>query len=529
MDTTTNVKTLLQNIYNKVGYFDMYGGSIVATMFILFVFFILLSYFYVMANIKPIKANWSTQKCSPSVIPFAGFINKPPHTSTFDYTSENFYECVNSILTHITGDFFEPIYYVMNTVHSSMQSISQDIQNVRRKISSMVGNLVSIDNEIMGRILAFMSPIRLMIVKIKDSLSKIAGVGVTSMYSVVGLWLSLQTFIRVFIQLMLDGLYTMIGMIVLLWILPFTWEIAAVYTGFFVVAASLLGIVVAGTEEIVQSGVKIPKSPMCFDENTPIQLEDGSFLPIKEVNVNMKLYDGSTVTALFKVSQNNMPMYMYKGTIVSGNHNVYYNHKWRPVSNIYGSEKVFEYNKPYLYCINTTSKKIILNGIIYSDWDDIDTDELIILRKFMHRKFGIQLHFKNMHEHLEGGFTGDTLIELNNGIQVPLKDVNINDVLSLGNTVLGIVKISSDNIDVQRCTLNHYDFYGGPNNIVNDSDLGIFSTLDTISIHLSPRKKPKYLYHLITSNGIVYVNGVLFKDYNGCVEYFLEKAKDLQD
>lgn len=504
----------------------MYGGSIVATIFILLVFFVIFSYFNVMSNIKPIKANWSTQKCNPGVIPFAGMINKPPGKTTFQYTSENFNECINSILTNIAGDFFQPIYYVMNVIHSSMKDVTSDIQAVRKKVESVTGNMMSIDEKIMGRILAFLSPLRLMIVKIKDSLAKVAGIGVTSVYSIVGLWLSIQTFIRVFIQMLLDGLYVLIGIVVLLWILPFTWGMAATFTGFFAVVAGLLGVVIAGTEEIVHSGASVPGSPMCFDEDTIIKLEDGSVIPMREINVDMKLIDGGIITAVFKVSQNNMEMYKYNGVIVSGNHNVLHNNEWIPVSKIDEAEKIYNYNKPYLYCLNTTSKKIIINNTVFSDWDDIDEKELILLRKVIHKYFGLQIHYNNVHRYLEGGFTNKTKIELNDGRRVSIDKVQVNDVLSLGNTVKGTVKISTKDSEVLKYNINDFEIICGENNIINDDDLGVFSTMDIPHVNLTPRKKPKYLYHLITSNGKLCIDGVIFKDYNGSIEHFLEKTTE---
>lgn len=525
MDKESNVKMLLQKIYNKVGYFDLYGGSIVGTMFILLTFFILMSYFYVMSNTKPIKANWSSQKCNPSVIPFAGMINKPPGKTTFEYTSENFNECINTVLTNITGDFFQPIYYVMNTIHTTMNDVTQDIQQVRKKIESLTGNLISIDEKIMGRVLAFLSPLRLMIVKIKDSLAKVAGIGVTSVYSIIGLWLSVQTFIRVFIQMMLDGLYVMIGIIVLLWILPFTWGVAATYTGFFVVVASLLGIVIAGTEDIVHSGSTVPKTPMCFDEDTVIMLDNDKNVPIKDIEINDKLSDGGVVTAILKVAQNDMDMYNYNGTIVSGNHNVLYNNEWVPVSVLPNACKIDDYDKPYLYCLNTTSKKIIINDDVFSDWDDIDKHELILLRKIMHEKFGLNIHYNNIHEYMEGGFMSDMTVDLEDGSCVEIDTLEVNDVLKLGNTIKGIVKISTKDIEIVKYRINNVEITCAPNNIVKDNDLGEFSTLELPAINLTPRKKPQYLYHVITSNGLICVDGIIYKDYNGCMEHFLEKIK----
>lgn len=524
METNNNLRSILEKLYKKTGYFDMYGGSIVSTIMILFIFFVIISYFHVISNIKPIKAKWSTQKCNPSVIPFAGIINKPPNKTAFEFTGDNFNECLNGILTNLTGDFLEPIYYIINTIHSSLKNLSKDIQIVRKKIESLVGNLVSIDSEIMGRILGFTMPIRKIIIKLKDSFSKVLGVGITGAYTTLGLWLSIKTFIGAFIEMMITGLGILAAIIVPLWILPFTWGVAITYTTFFAFVAAILAIVIKETEDIIGSDLKVPDKPSCFDENTDIYLEDGTCRKIKNLTLGMKLSDGGVITSILKVAQNNMDMYTYKNVIVSDNHNVLYNNEWVPVSDIPQAVKIPFYNKPYLYCLNTTTKKIIINDVIFSDWDDIDNNELIMLRKTMHEKFGLQIHYNNMHQYMEGGFTDESTVELEDGRTISISELEVNDILGMGNIVKGIVKISTENVEILRVNINDEIISSGPNNIVNDEDLGKFSTLEIPAITLSPRKKPDFLYHIITNDGKICINGIIFKDYNGCMEHFLEKS-----
>ena len=94
-------ETYINKIYNKAKYLDHYGGSVVITGVTLSIFFLIFSYMYVMNQIKPIRADWLNQRCSPAVIPFAGLINKDPGTSTFDYTATNFQSCLSQILSNI--------------------------------------------------------------------------------------------------------------------------------------------------------------------------------------------------------------------------------------------------------------------------------------------------------------------------------------------------------------------------------------------------------------------------------------------
>ena len=66
----------INELYNKKGFIDKYGADIWLTIIICLIFFCITSYYYVLNNIEPIKANWANEKCNPAVLPFAGLINK---------------------------------------------------------------------------------------------------------------------------------------------------------------------------------------------------------------------------------------------------------------------------------------------------------------------------------------------------------------------------------------------------------------------------------------------------------------------
>lgn len=197
-----NLKNI-NKLYDNMSYMDLYGGSIVVSILLILAFFVLFSYFHIKKQFYKIKRNWNVNKCSPSVIPFAGLINKDPHKSVLDSTGANFNECVNNVLVEITGDFLSPIYYVTSTLQNMVANISSDIQMVRTKISSMVGNIGNIDKIIMGRIFGFIMPIKLMFIKIKDMLAKTNATLITTMYTGIATYLGLKSFISTFAILML--------------------------------------------------------------------------------------------------------------------------------------------------------------------------------------------------------------------------------------------------------------------------------------------------------------------------------------
>ena len=118
-------------LYNKNGYLDKYGGSVSIAGLLLFITWLILSYFVVMRKVAPIKADWVNQRCSPSVMPFAGLINGPPGQSKFAYAGQNFTNCVSNILKQILGDVMKPVYAVEHLITDAINELHKVIQAIR--------------------------------------------------------------------------------------------------------------------------------------------------------------------------------------------------------------------------------------------------------------------------------------------------------------------------------------------------------------------------------------------------------------
>ena len=88
-------------------------------------------------------------------------------------------------------------------------------------------------------------------------------------------------------------------------------------------------------------------------------------------------------------------------------------------------------NYPYLYCINTNTKIFELNGISYTDWDEVYDETLI--------KYN-NLNIK------QNGFNSSSKVKMNNGIEKNISDISIGDILFNGNIVYGIVNL----IDLEK-------------------------------------------------------------------------------
>jgi len=193
------------------------------------------------------------------------------------------------------------------------------------------------------------------------------------------------------------------------------------------------------------------------------------------VQVGDELFDGSYITAKIKVSSIGLKMYKLSDIVVSESHLVLYKGKWIRVSDCPDAAPV-EFNKPFLYCLNTSNKKIVLNGVTFSDWDEID-DKLMQLRGEIDTN-----NLENIHAFLDEGFESYNFVKMRH-MQKPIDTVQIGDVLENGAIVYGLVEIETNKL----------------------------------------RKyfKSNKLFHLLTTDGQFIINSANVHDYNYIIDKFI--------
>lgn len=513
-------ESYINKITQKVTYLDKYGGSVLVTGLILFSFFLIFSYFYVMNKLKPIKADWTNQRCNPAVMPFAGLINAPPHSSKVEYAAENFYQCTQSILATIIGYFVAPINYTVEHMADFWKEIMVAVNMIRHVFAYIRNRIMAIVSNIFARIYNIIIPVQVILMKLKDILAKSVGVLTAALYTVMTLFLSMKSFLGAFLEILVLSLIILAAATILLWILPFTWPVAAAMTALFVAVAVPLAIIAITLGDVlhITSSKNIPGKPGCFDEDTFVHLKKG-MVKIKHLKPGDILFDGSKVTAFFKISTHGKKMYQIDKLVVSGSHKIRYNNKWIPVDKHPEALLLENYCKPYIYCLNTTSKRIKIDNHVLLDWDDIDDLDFVELKSIVSNFIPFTAPTSGIHSYLEGGFDKSTQVELEDGRCVSISKLKVNDQLRFGERVLGVVKISTKNISqVKKYQIKNKTIIGGPNLWINDNDLGKFSTL---GLDCDSVKKPGRLYQILTDTGTFTVEGIKFMDYNSAIEQIM--------
>ena len=499
----------ITNMYDKLTYFDQYGGSFVLFIVITLVIIILISYFHTMINIQPIIDDWPNQRCKPTIIPFAGLITHPEGVSASDYTFQNFTNCTQNILSSITGYAVEPLTYITNVLQSIANIIKEAIQAIRAMFDKIRSSMQAVAEEIMGRLMNMMIPLQQIIISFRDLIGKIQGTMTAGLFTLLGSYFTLKALMGAIAQFIIIILIALAIMIVIFWIIPFTWGAALANTVIFIAIAIPLAIILAFMIDVLKvqpGGFNIP-SVKCFDKDTLISMNDGTKKKIIHIDVGDVLSDNNIVTAKIKVVSKGSKMFLLNNVIVSDSHIVKYNNEWIPVSK---HPKAFEYENytdEFLYCLNTTNKIIEINNIIFTDWDEIYEDKL---NKVVNNEIIPIIGINYIHKYLDCGFSPTTQIKLFNGSSLDITKIKPNDILENGEKVYGIVEINGSDI------IQQYKYNLGENSYVEG-----YAPILSINGQKINTKNMK-LYNLLTDKGTFKLHNRIIKDYNASIDRFLE-------
>lgn len=523
-------------------FFDLYGGSFFLSISIVIIFFILISYFYSLSRFDEIKDNWDTERCKPTVMPFASMIRKDLNDDNI--TVNNFKQCMREIVGDVSEHALKPmmtIFANILNVKSVLLNSSHIIRNRLKEIhDAAFGGKGSIKDLILSRFGSVLIPLQIMILYMKDTLNKVQGSMMAVIHFIGGSIFMLRdsiSFMRKMILRMIAFIArTVLELLALALALALSLQFipaiaagvtAQVGTVILLILGVFSAIFMPYIDALVNATSTSQENIGCFDENTTIDMYNRIKKYISEIEPGDILKDGSVVSSIMKVDASHIDMYIYNNVYVSKYHRVkittfnkntnQYEDKYIPVYKLKEATRVHHYKKPFIYCINTTSKEIEINNTIFTDWDDLDKDEINKIKN------NNKLSKEEFNYILDGGFHKNTILNLDDGSKIKICDINPGVYLSDNTKINAIVKIKALHLPLKVIEIKPNEKIYMSQNI---KDTNIDTNIDTDNInkniiHLDDFYKEKYLYHIVTDTGYINIHNLYFKHYNDNMEKFL--------
>ena len=507
----------------KNGFMNKYGSDVWGSIILCVIFLYLIFTVFTKNYLEVIRADWPNRKCDALIMPFAGNIINMPGQTPLEFTISNFNSCINGILKNSSTILLEPFIIIINILNDSIANLIATFQNIRTSVERFRTSFNDTITQLLNKISSATLNSIEYVSTIKDTFSKINGVLTVITYSLIGGYMSLESLVKVIVDntvlilVYIAGIATVFFGLGFIPIVGIAFQIlcgSTIAIGLLIgIPLTIMNITLAKVLEL--SAPSLPGIPGCFSENTKIGLLDKTIKRIKDINIGDILNDGSVVTCTIKFDAKDQQLFTLSDILVTGDHRVLLNNEWVYVKE-HPKSILIKNNEKYVYCLNTTSKKIIINNITFSDWDDIDENVLDTLNKNCVRN-GILPHnftIEDIHPYMDGGVHKNTKLSLSTGEEICISDVDIGDKLKSGDVVIGCIKISGKNIKLYRHIIKNNFILGTKNlQLIQNNNKGKLVTI-------SP-ETDNVLYHILTDTKQCTLNNIKCGDYNQSIDNYL--------
>jgi hypothetical protein len=288
--------------------------DIVQAVVIVLIFAALFFISMMSAGLKDLKKKWPEIRCSPTAMPFAGYLGHNP--------MENFVFCIGKIQSNMMGFFLKPIYYVISLTGSLGGSILKSLNKFRKMFAGLRNMIRNIVGDIFGIFTNILIKFQKLILKLKDLVMKLIGTVVVIIYTLQG----------------------------------------AMYTG----------------QSINRGPIGSTLRTICFSPNTILELKNGEKRKMKDIKIGDVLENGTQVQATIKILGNKESPYykIYSEKLgtniyVTGQHKIQDKQSGRfiPVSKC---SYAVSTNKQadVLSCLITDDHLIPIGEHVFWDWED---------------------------------------------------------------------------------------------------------------------------------------------------------------
>lgn len=541
-DIHNNFEKFFRNIYDKAGYLDKYGDSVIMTVMTLLTFFIVYNYLTFKSKLKDIRNNWAENKCKPSVMPFAGLVNENDDVSSLEFASNNFKECNNAILSKIVKLFTTPSEFLTTGIVSLFSSLLDNMNSIRSLLGVFLQTFYSLLELIKQAINNILAPFKSFVMVFIDIQNKIIGVLTSVMWGFVASLLAFNSLMGGLIEMLVILLLWGLILIVILWflakipflglviypILTITMQIWAFFFGtstlIYLFATQIMMVDINLIESIPNPIDYIT----CFDKNTVFETMVGG-KKISELKSGMKLKNKNktttTINAVMKLKRNKKhKMYKLGDIILSEYHKVKYGREYIYVNEHPDAKLVENYDEDFLYCLNVSDKKLRVGGYTFLDWDEIEKNDLDLLKRRNYMKKSQS--YKDIHPRFHSGFGKEMKVKMNDGRFKSIGQIRVGDILYGNNSVIGEVNVNGEGL--KQCKYNKNGktiVVWGNNNFESMDDLEIIIKYD--GGEKEEESVDNKLFHLLTENNtfILEDDGNVMMDYDSQLLNIFERRE----
>jgi hypothetical protein len=470
-----------------------------------------LAFMLVSGDIQNIKENWDTRRCELPIM-IMGSLFKPNsfEGSPSDFSTENMNFCTRQMAKSVLIMLLAPVTAILGNQSDVLGVLGNSLNMMRTLLSNATGSFGKLIEPFYRRFLLIGGNFRVVFQQFLSAMNRVFAIAISQLFMGISAVVGMQNVVSFVIKVVMIVMGVIIAIFILLFFVlaPFLPMILTVIG----VLASV-GVAVSGTEVF------------CFSPDTEILMANSVTKPISQIRAGDFLpHKGVVEGVLLTIRDPKIPMFSYKGVLVSGSHLVWENGKWIAVNRSEKAQKVY-YEGERLYSLRTTSREIFAKSsstydiVLFKDWeeippgnDDLDADWDVLVQHILGNN-----HIEEIPSTTDPLFSPNCFVVKNSRL-VPISTIQIGDLIGINmkgdkTRVLGIYTgqvIIDQTISQDKW---HTD--------------GVWWKRDRDWLHTPTRAITKKVtaqgVHLITDSGVFWVHA---GTHSGIVRDFTEVGSD---
>ncbi len=419
-----------------------------------------------------VKDNWQFYRSNPLVMPFAGILYQPTDMSAWEFTKENFMNVIWTAVQKFLNILLSPVYSILEMFIKMLKSYSLVLDKIRSQMAVMRNFLFKIFEGMFKRLQESAAALTFYFLKMREQMKR--------SYGLLNLLMSSVEHSYIFMESLVNGPVGMVGK----------------FAEGFGVAMSIFTFGAAG--------VPVWRNSLCFHPLTPIEMNDGTFKTIDDVQTGELLKNNNMVIAAI-AAEVSTPMYRVNNVIVSGDHLLLFEEEWIRAKNHPFAELV-DYDAEFVVCLITSTGEICINGLRFKDYLDTHC-------RFTYRKIRnvIENNLNHIDEIIDykGRVEGKTWFPYNscNCCSDLFTGIDPNIPVD-GRDIVGKVDIMKNTLNIFNVEGRHLS--GNVLILYNGKWIRVFDHPEAIYVGLNK----KQLIHYITRDGNIRLdNGILIRDF----------------
>lgn len=302
-----------------------------------------------------VNNNWIELRHQPWILPFAGLFKEQEGKGFKDIMMESFIGVIKLIVRPIFRILMIPVYAISKLLIALIKNTTSILQFFRKQITIIRNFMLKLFEQMYIRIQNSVGAVMFFVLKLRESMKRSFGA-----FSLV---LNTIEHSQIFFESLVKGPVGRFASIV-------DWlGIAS--------ARFTLGPFGPATW---RNALSVPTGDlMCFSPSTKIEIKNGNYIFINDIEIGDILSDNSSVIAKLNINYSGK-IYKLGNIEVTGEHYVKENKSWIKVKNHKAAqEKCFEKNN--LICLVTSSGLIHIDNFIFKDYidnHDIHVNDIII-------------------------------------------------------------------------------------------------------------------------------------------------------